>query len=99
MKWTLLHPKATPAHLGYIPGFLKEEDPRPAAEQFRERYVGGWHPFAGFKMTGEGLEYPGDPPMPAVAALKFRDEWIYLYAHAWVAIVQPDGTYEVSRMD
>lgn len=28
-----------------------------------------------------------------------KHETIYLYQHAWVCIVQEDGSFEVSRMD
>jgi len=102
LEWTLVHPKATEEHLGYLPNFLYEEDPRTAKEQFDDRYRfgGGWVPFEGFKLLSSGeLKYPGDPPMPIVAEVKLRDETIRLYTHSWVVIIQKDGTYEVARMD
>jgi len=75
----IIHPRAHLSDLGLLPSFLNENDPRPAAEQFNDRYMfGGWHPMAGFKMNDELiLVYPGD----------------------WVAIVQPDKSFEVCRMD
>lgn len=88
--------------LGYIPQFLSEKDPRPAREQFDEAYKhgGGWQPFSGFTMLKNGdMQYPGDPPTRMIAIGALRDESIRVYEHAWVAIVQPDGSYEVCRMD
>lgn len=97
--WTLLHPKATYASLGYIPQFLNVDDPRPAKEQFQTNYIGGWNPFQGFQKTPQGLKYPGDPLMVLIASTQLRQETITFYDGAWVAITQPDGSYEISRMD
>jgi hypothetical protein len=99
MFWTMIHPEATFEMLGYIPYFLSENDPRPAREQFNERYVSGWRSIPGFTMTPNGLKYPGDPLTPLLAETRLRDEIIRFYQYAWVAIVQPDGSYEICRMD
>lgn len=102
MIFTLLHPRATTSHLGFIPDFLLESDPRPAKEQFNERYAhgGGWFPVPGWSLQSGGrLKYPGDPHMDPIASGKLRDEFIYIYQHAFVCIVQKDGTFEVARMD
>ena len=89
--------------LGFIPSFLVESDPRPARIQINERYAhgGGWHPIEGFDLDTEKmtLSYEGDPPLRLVAASNLRDELILVYQYAWVVIVGPDGTYEVSRCD
>ena len=100
-EWHQLHPNATPEMLGYIPSFLNENDPTPAREQFNENYIGGWHPFQGFKLNTITLEleYPNDPPTVPLAYAEFRNEVIVVYQHAWVAIIQADGSFEVSRMD
>ena len=42
---------------------------------------------------------PGDPPFRALAYAQLRGERIIMFQSAFVAIVQPDGSYEVSRMD
>ena len=99
--WELLHPKATEEHLGYLPGFLFEGDPRPAKEQLNTHYIGGWFPFSGHGFNPETmiLTYPGDPPMKPIARTKLRDETIFLFPHAWVLILQEDGTWEIARMD
>jgi len=85
--------------LGFIPSFFYADDHRPAKEQINERYVSGWRPFEGFKKTGDRLTYPGDPPMDPLCAMVLRDEWMFFYPHAWVRIDNPDGTFEICRMD
>lgn len=102
MIWVARHPQATPEMLGYLPEMISDEDPRPAREQFDTNYRqgGGWSPFPGFTlMPDDTLEYPGDPPVQVLAETKLRDERILLYEHSWVAIIQPNGTYEICRMD
>jgi hypothetical protein len=102
MVWELLHSKMTPEHLGLLPGMLDDMDPRPAKDQFNESYThgGGWRPFKGHKLqSNNSLTYPGDPPLYPLARLQFRDELILFYLGSWVAIIQPDRTYEVCRMD
>ena len=95
------HPMAVEL-LGFIPQFLSPNDERPAREQFHTAYShgGGWRPFKGFDMLPNGnMSYPGDPPTRLIAEAKLRDETIRVYEHAWVAIVQPDGAFEVARID
>lgn len=96
-----LHPRATPAHLGYIPSFLSENDPRPAREQIIDNYVGGWLPLVNFVLQSDGLtlKYPGDPALHPMWQAELRDETIVVYQHAWVMIKQKDGSFEVARLD
>jgi hypothetical protein len=100
--WQMLHPAMTLAHLGLLPMMLNARDPRPAREQFHSNYAhgGGWCPITGFRlMHDHTLAYPGDPPLTPRAQLQFRNELIVFYDYAWVAIIQPDRSFEVSRMD
>jgi hypothetical protein len=100
MEWQLLHPAARPIHLGYIPGLLNANDPAPAREQFNRNYIGGWRPFHGFRLRNDNwLISTVDPPVMPIASTKLRDELIILYVHGWVAIIQPDRSFEVCRMD
>lgn len=102
VEWTLLHPKVTPEHLGFLPGYLHEDDPATAAEQLNEGYsfAGGWRPQEGFTLTDKNaLLYPGDPPLKPIAEAKLRDETVYLYDYAIVAVVQKDRSFETCRMD
>jgi hypothetical protein len=100
-KWELIHPQATYEMLGYIPMFLSNNNPAPAKEQFDAVYQGGWRPMEGFRLSKDrkALHYPGDPPQRAIGKTKLRDEEIILFESSWVAIVQPDNTFEVARMD
>ena len=102
MTWKMIHPQAGPEMLGYLPSMVSDLSPKSAREQFNDAYsfAGGWTPFKGFTMLPDrNLSYPGDPPTQLLAETKLRDETILFYDHAWVAIVQPDGSFEVCRKD
>ena len=101
VEFELLHPDATCAHLGCLPSFLSEQDQAPAREQFDRNYhFGGWKPFKGFELGEDNsLFYPGDPALTPVAQYRLRNELIVFYNYAWVAIIQPDRSFEVCRMD
>jgi hypothetical protein len=102
MIWTVKHPRATADMLGFLPDFLSESDPRPAKEQIDMAYGhgGGWNSFYGFTMLPSGdIAYSGDPPTRLLYEAKLRSETIRFYEHAWVAILQQDGSYEIARID
>jgi hypothetical protein len=102
MIWKMLHPDMTMEHLGFLPEFLSEDDPRPAKEQIHTNYQhgGGWRTMKGFAHVGNlVLQYPGDPPFSPLAQTKLRDETIVFYPGEFVAIFQPDGSFEASRVD
>lgn len=102
LRFNLLHPQAAEA-LGFIPLFLSKDDPRSAKDQFQEAYAhgGGWRPMKGWKLDRTMLEitYPGDPAYKPLAVGFLRDETIVVYHHAWVMILQDDGSFEIARMD
>jgi hypothetical protein len=107
ITWHVLSPRHAEL-LGYIPQFVNTDDPSPAAEQLHENYAhgGGWRPMEEWKLVGDrtfpfsmSIQYPNDPPYSPVAWGRLREELILVFNHAWVAIVQPDGAFEVSRMD
>ncbi|MCA2510527.1 MAG: hypothetical protein IM561_09105 [Microcystis sp. M60BS1] len=90
--------------VGIIPEFLDTYDKEnSAAKQFDQKYSygGGWRPMDKWKYNPElnTIQYPQDPPYKPKAHIRFRNENIYIYESAWVCIVQPDGSFEVSRMD
>jgi hypothetical protein len=102
VKWTLLHPLMTMEHLGLIPYWLNDDNPRSAKEQIHDNYAhgGGWDPFKEFRLTEDNcLKYPGAPPLRPVAEARLRDELILFYDHSWVAVIQPDGSFEAARID
>jgi hypothetical protein len=89
--------------LGLLPQFLDANDERPAREQFDGNYEhgGGWSPFPGHILNVDRLrlEYPGDPPLRPKGETMLRNERIIVFECDWVVILQPDGKYEVARMD
>ena len=98
----LTAPDVDPEIIGPIPLWLDEEDPRPAREQLDEHYQhgGGWQPFKGFKLTkGWSIEYDGDEALKPLALMKLRDEVVAIYQYGWVMILQPNGSFDVCRMD
>lgn len=100
--FTLLDPRMTQEHLGLLPYIFRSSDPRPAREQANDRYShgGGWSPLSGWTIDEAfRITYPGDSPLLPLARAQLRDETIILYRHSWVAIIQANGSFEVSRMD
>ena len=97
------HPDAQLGMLGFVPQFFSEEDPRPAREQINENYKhgGGWLPIHGFTMSDDGLRLNVEEGRhyPLIAETQLRGETIRFYNGSWVAIIQPDGAYEISRVD
>lgn len=98
MRWRALKAGLTGDELGFIPDFLSETDKRNAAAQINAAYVGGWQPIQGFTMGGV-IRYPGDPPLEPLFEAKLRDETIRFYRYAFLSIQQPDGSFEVARLD
>ena len=99
MIWNKLDPGVD---LGFLPELISDRDPRPAAKQLDETYAhgGGWDPLPGFKLgPNYSLKYPGDPPLRPLAMAKLRDEKLVFYHHSYLAVFQPDGSFEVSRVD
>ena len=92
--------------IGIIPMFFDSQDPRPAREQLHTAYQhgGGVQPIQGFTYV-EGdlgmarLEFAGDPPMQELSRATLHEELIIVFEGAWLAIVQPDKTYIVTRVD
>lgn len=103
LDWVVLHPRGLDM-LGYIPGFVSEDDPRPVKEQFQTAYAhgGGWNPMQGWEVVDDRIKkikYPGDPALEPVAMADCREELICVYPHAWVGIFQKDGSFEIARLD
>ena len=97
MIWYLKHPQATVESLGLLPAFFHEMDPRSAKDQLTSNY--GWNSIQGFSLVNDQLHYPEDPPLYLLAESKLREERLLLFEYEWLAIVQADGSFEVSRVD
>lgn len=92
--------------VGFIPHFLDGSDSRSAIEQIDTAYQhgGGWSDFKGFQLAGGGddpyfLTYPGDPAMRELSRATMRDEVLVFFQCSWLAVIQPDGSYRVARLD
>jgi hypothetical protein len=100
MIWLQFNPGL---NLGFLPGLLSEDDPRPVREQMADKYAygGGWNPMQGFTLDQNtaALSYPGDPPMYPLATTVLRDEHLLLYPYDFLVVIQPDGSFEASRVD
>ena len=88
---------------GYLPHIILEADNRPAIDQIKERYVGGWNPFEGFDLVKNAdgsyeLHYPGDPPMKERSRAKLREELIVLFDYSLVAVIH-GSAHQIARMD
>lgn len=99
------HPRFTMEMLGYLPSFISDVDDRSAREQFEANYVYGttWKDESAFRILVNGnlksVRYPEDPQIVRIAEAQLRDEKIVFFSNAYVAIIQPDGSYVSARMD
>ena len=88
--------------LSLLSDVFYDNDPRPAAAQIDTNYAhgGGYNPTDGFTLNADNsLSYPGDEPLKVLAKATLRDEQLYLYDGEFVAVVQPDRSFAVTRMD
>lgn len=80
-----------------IPKYLYADDPRPATEQFNDRFPGAWEPRPGFSLIdGQALKYPGDDLLYPFACTELHGDRIWVYPFGWVCVKHPDMTFEVS---
>lgn len=87
---------------GFIPFWLHNGIGMGAVEQISSNYGhgGGWRDSDGFTMDDESsLLYPGDPPMKVRAVGHVDQERVLIYDYGYVAVVQPDGTFQAARID
>jgi hypothetical protein len=102
--WIALDKHFKPRLLGFLPEILIEEDERPVKAQLEDRYAhgGGWRPIEGFKLDRMTmvLTFPGDPPFIPAAFTQIGDETVVFYPScSLLMILQPNGDYEVTRVD
>lgn len=102
--WVALSRRFCAGDLGFLWDILIPEDERKVKDQLNDRYAhgGGYRPFKGFKLDRMTmtLHYPGDPPFKPAAMTTIGDEQVFFYpSGAWLLILQPNGDYEVTRVD
>lgn len=99
--------KGNQHHVGLIPEnlirFANPEDD--AVKQLADSYVYGgnqWHDIDGFKLGADNsLKFPGDPKLlpRAQFVLGPKQELVVVYDSAFIAVIQADRTFRVTRMD
>jgi hypothetical protein len=104
--WIALDPRFRPEGLGFLPDILLANDPRPVKAQLDDRYRhgGGYRPFSDKKFKLDRmtmvLHYPGDPPFRPAAFTQIGDETVVFYpVCSLLAIIQKDGSWEITRVD
>lgn len=90
--------------LGDIPFWLSAVHDGGAVDQIDRMYGpigGGWRDSTGFQLDVERglLSYPSDDPLRLIASAELRTERILIFDGSWVAVVQPDGSSRVARID
>ncbi|MCK9361775.1 hypothetical protein M0Q28_06165 [Patescibacteria group bacterium] len=93
MKWNF-HNRATADHIGLIPDFLSDFDPRSAAEQFNENYSngGGWSSFGegDWKLFLADSAMTGPYGASKLQYKNFSDEKHLIIAHSTLHSGEPD---------
>lgn len=88
-----------------VPSWLRNApEGEKAAKVFDRCYAyGGWKPLHNPKtrldMETGAYKYPGDPIQKPLFKIEYNDEVIYGYRSEMWAIMQKDGSFEISRMD
>ena len=97
---TLLEPGVTLQTLGALPDMLDANDPAPAREQLDRGYQHGFRSLSGWYLGADDvLHFPGDRPYRPLAETQMRDERILIFEGSFVAVIAPDRSFEVARMD
>lgn len=94
-------PEALVKACGVLLEWVDDSDRRPAREQYDHHYnYGPLHESTGGSITEEGIfMYPQDPPQYPMVKGRMRHETIYIYQHAFVAIVNDNGNIFRTRID
>ena len=102
--WTAIDKAFHPSWLGFLPDILLAEDKRPVKAQLEDRYAhgGGFRLIKGMRLDRRDMtmRYPGDPIYRPAAWAQIGAEKVYFYPLcSLLLILQPDRTWEVTRVD
>lgn len=104
--WIQLDKRFPAEGLGYLPDILLPTDKRPVKDQLEDRYAhgGGYRPFPDkhFRLDRRTmtLKFPGDPVFKPAAMAFFGSEQVFFYPNcSLLLILQPDGKFDVTRVD
>lgn len=103
----------TNADLFFLRGIFQEEDPQSVEEQINTRYahgggfdpMEGWTLFEGWEKEGDArMSYPGSELEDAtevreIARGQVRGTILVLFDYEFLAIIKPDGAFQVTRVD
>jgi hypothetical protein len=88
--------------VGVLPRFIDPDSVLNARSQMDVAYQHGcgWQPSERFALdpASKALICTDEVRLPPLAVARLRDETIYVYDRAWVAVVQPDGSCEINRL-
>ena len=91
---------------GFVPGWVAQyaitDTDITLQDWFNEVYShgGGWMPFSGFTLNDDNsLSYSGDPDQHPRYTMQVGEQTVCMYDGAWVCIINPDRSFEISRMD
>ena len=90
--------------LGLIPSMINMFSEDDVATQLDNNYQhgGGFRNQEGFTYShddNDSMSYSDDPPMYPIAKFVAGSETVFVYPHAYVAVIQEDETHVISRMD
>jgi len=97
---------ANPIHyndmLGMLPQWLDNDqyEDKTAKEALDAQYCCGLYNSSEVVVSEEGLYmFPGDPTLYPIVKIKRKDETIYIYEYALVAIIDSNGNSFATRID
>lgn len=107
IEFTIVHPRATQYHLGYVPMFFNNMDPRSAADQLHKNYAngGGVNPRPKFSINAKGqLVWNHDELFERIAEATLHpghdlEEKLIFFTSSYLAIIQKNGDMVVTRVD
>lgn len=108
LNWTFHHPRASIKTLGFIPGWLHADNAAPLSAQIDQNYKhgGGWYScrkfWGGIDEDGQLLSKPedGEAPLPLIASVQHPNgQKLHFYPHEMVAVIFPDGSFDLARID
>lgn len=105
LGWGLVHPHANCDMVGYIPSFIDNSSDVPLIEQINAEYISGWHksdqPWKRDLKSNTMWACDEDQPFRMIARYHHKPtgEYLEFYESSFTAVVKPDGTFEVARLD
>lgn len=107
--WHIQEQRFSPKMLGFLPDLISNLYPGNVAEQLERNYAhgGGYRDLTKlepgkwtFNKRNKTLRYRGESDIfNPLASVQIKDEMVYFYKYSLLAIVKPDGSFAVTRVD